>query len=98
MNLDLQPAPETKGGGENALELKDALDDFLGAFESFKDANDERLGEIERKLSADVVTEEKVSRISDALDSQKRLIDRLVLKGRRPELGGERRIEAIFPG
>ena len=87
MNLDLQPAPETKGAGENALELKDALDDFLGAFESFKDANDERLGEIERKLSADVVTEEKVNRISDALDSQKRMLDRLVLKGRRPELG-----------
>ena len=43
--------------------------------------------EIERKLSADVVTEEKVARISDALDGQKRMLDRLVLKGRRPELG-----------
>ena len=52
------------------------------------EANDERLGEIERKLSADVVTEEKVARISDALDGQKRVLDRLVLKGRRPELGG----------
>jgi HK97 family phage major capsid protein len=43
--------------------------------------------EVERKLAADVVIEEKVARISDALDSQKRLVDRLVLKGRRPDLG-----------
>jgi HK97 family phage major capsid protein len=87
MNLELQPAPEMKGAGTDTLELKDAFDDFLAAFESFKQANDERLGEVERRLSADVVTEEKVSRIADALDSQKRMLDRLVLKGRRPDLG-----------
>lgn len=87
-----KPAPETKAA-EN-LDLKDAFDDFLGAFGAFRETNDERLAEIERKLSADVVTEEKVARISDALDGQKRMLDRLVLKGRRPELGGERRLEA----
>jgi HK97 family phage major capsid protein len=87
MDMEFAAAPERKGAAENAFELKDAFEDFLVAFEGFKEANDERLGEIERKLSADVVTEEKVNRISDALDSQKRLIDRLVLKGRRPELG-----------
>ncbi len=87
MDLELQPAPETKGAGENAFELKDAFDDFMSAFEGFRAANDERLEGIERKLSADVVTEEKVNRISDALDSQKRLIDRLTLKNRRPEFG-----------
>jgi hypothetical protein len=32
MNMELQPAPETKGAGENALELKDAFDDFMSAF------------------------------------------------------------------
>jgi HK97 family phage major capsid protein len=78
-------APETKGAESG--EVRDAFDDFLSAFEAFKDANDDRLGEIERKLSADVVTEEKVARIGQALESQKRLIDRLVLKGHRPELG-----------
>jgi len=87
MDVGFGPAPEKKGAGENAFELKEAFDDFLSAFEGFKAANDERLGEIERKLSADVVTEEKIARISDALDSQKRLIDRLTLKGGRPELG-----------
>jgi HK97 family phage major capsid protein len=89
--MELQPAPETKGAGENALELKDAFDDFMSAFGAFRDANDERLGEIERKLGADVVTEEKVTRISQALDSQKKVLDRLVLKGGRPELGSSSR-------
>ena len=42
---------------------------------------------MERKLSADVVTEDKVARISQALDRQKKVLDGLVLKGRRPELG-----------
>jgi HK97 family phage major capsid protein len=85
MNLELNPAPETKAA-EN-VDLKDAFDDFMSAFEAFKEGNDGKIDEIERKLSADVVTEEKVARIGQALDSQKRLIDRLVLKGRRPELG-----------
>lgn len=82
-------APELKAAGEgaSALELKDAFDDFRVGFEAFREANDERVDELERRLSADVVTEEKVERINAALDSQKRLIDRLVLKGSRPELG-----------
>ena len=79
----LHPRPKAAGDPD----LKDAFDDFLGAFGAFREANDERLAEIERKLSADVVTEEKVERINAALDSQKRLLDRLVLKGSRPELG-----------
>ena len=62
---------ETKSGPA-AHEVRDALDDFLGAFEEFKEANDERLGQIERKLTADVVTDEKVDRINRALDTQKK--------------------------
>ena len=84
---------ETKAAGDP--DLKDAFDDFLGAFEAFREANDERLDEIERKLSADVVTEEKVARINDALDGQKRMLDRLVLKGSRPELGSPGRARAL---
>jgi len=99
MNMELEPAPEIKGAEGNTLELKDAFEDLLTSFEAFRDANDDRLADIERKLSADVVTEEKVNRISDALDGQKRLIDRLVLKGRRPDIGpstgtGQVRLEA----
>jgi HK97 family phage major capsid protein len=72
----------------NSREIKEAFGDFLHAFESFKEANDERLGQLEKR-SADVVTEEKVERINKALDAQKRTIDELMLAAARPALGGE---------
>jgi HK97 family phage major capsid protein len=56
--------------------------DVMGAFEAFKEANDERLEQIEKRMSADVVTLEKVDRINKAMDE-------LILKSRRPALGGE---------
>ena len=59
----------------------DPMGDFLNAFEAFKDANDERLEQIEKRMSADVVTVEKVERINKALDD-------LALKMKRPHLGG----------
>ena len=43
-------------------------DDVLGAFEAFKEANDERLAQIEKRQSADVLTSEKVERINKAID------------------------------
>jgi predicted phage gp36 major capsid-like protein len=61
-----------------------AQDDVLIAFEAFKDANDERLAQIEKRMSADVVTAEKVDRIS-------RAIDELTLKARRPLLAARPR-------
>ena len=80
-------APEVKSVG--AHEVRDAMDEFLSAFDDFKQANDERLDEIEKKLSADVVTEEKVDRINRALDRQKKTVDELALTLARPEIGGE---------
>lgn len=77
---------ETKAA--ETREIKEAFTDFLRAFESFKEANDERLTQIERR-SADVVTEEKVDRINRALDEQKRALDELTLQAARPSLGGE---------
>jgi HK97 family phage major capsid protein len=71
-------------------EIRDAFDDFLRAFESFKGANDERLAALERR-SADVVTDEKVDRINKALDDQKRALDALTLDAARPSLGGGER-------
>tara|TARA_R110000824_G_scaffold366730_2_gene555682 strand:- start:214251 stop:215597 length:1347 start_codon:yes stop_codon:yes gene_type:complete len=72
-----------------AHEVRDALDDFLGAFEDFKQANDERLDQIERKMSADVVTDDKVERINRALDRQKKTVDELTLAFQRPDMSGE---------
>ncbi len=68
-------------------EIRDAFDDFLRAFESFRGANDERLAALERR-SADVVADEKVDRISKALDEHKRALDALTLDAARPSLGG----------
>jgi HK97 family phage major capsid protein len=52
------------------------------AFEAFKDANDERLAQIEKRMAADVVTTEKVERINRALDE-------LTLRMKRPALSGD---------
>jgi HK97 family phage major capsid protein len=61
-------------------------DDVMSAFEAFKEANDERLAQIEKRMSADVVTSDKVDRIN-------RAVDELMLKSRRPVLSAERVVE-----
>jgi HK97 family phage major capsid protein len=71
----------------DGADLADAFGDFMTTFEAFKEANDEKLAEIERRLGADVVTTDKVERISRALDQQKRALDDLSLKRVRPQLG-----------
>ena len=48
-------------------EVKAATEAALSAFEAYKAANDERLAEIEKKGSADALTEEKVARIDNRL-------------------------------
>jgi HK97 family phage major capsid protein len=78
---------ETKDAA-NTREIKEAFADFLSAFDAFKQANDARLEEIEKR-GADVVTDEKVDRINRALDEQKHAIDELMLAAARPTLGGE---------
>jgi HK97 family phage major capsid protein len=84
---------ETKDGASHR-EIKDAFGEFLGAFEAFKDANDARLAEIEKR-GGDVVSEEKVDRINRALDTQQKLIDDLIIAGQRPAIGGESKSHAI---
>ena len=68
--------------------LDTAFDDFMRAFEAFKETNDERLSQLERRTSADVVTTDKVDRLNRALDETKRVVDDLALKSARPHLGG----------
>ena len=79
---------ETTGAPETKADLARAFDDFMGAFEAFRDTNDRRLSELERKSGADVVTTDKLSRVEAALDTQQRRMDELVLKGRRPTIAG----------
>ncbi|MCF3934462.1 phage major capsid protein [Acuticoccus sp. M5D2P5] len=76
-------APETKA------DLGRAFTDFMGAFEVFRETNDQRLAELEAKSSTDVLTDDKLARVEAALDANQRRMDELVLKSSRPSLGGE---------
>ncbi len=74
--MDTTPL-ETKGvGGETAR----AFEDFMEAFETFKEDNNARIAEIEQRGAADVVREEKIARIEATLDALSR-------KAQRPQLG-----------
>src|SRR3546814_13642347 len=57
-----------------------AFGEFMEAFETFKDVNDRRLGEIEEKLTSDVVTRDRMDRIGRAMDEQKTLLDQMLVK------------------
>ncbi|MBU1312981.1 MAG: phage major capsid protein [Alphaproteobacteria bacterium] len=84
ISREVKAAPEVKAVPETVTA---AFEDFMEAFEAFKDVNDRRLGEIEQKLTADVVTRDKMDRVNRAMDEQKKLLDQLVLKKARPPLG-----------
>jgi predicted phage gp36 major capsid-like protein len=75
---------ETKSTGN---EVANAFEDFMRAFESYKETNDERLAQVEQRIGTDVVTTEKMDRISRSMDEQKRKLDQLMVKGSRPVLG-----------
>ncbi len=76
---------ETKAGGGN---VGAAFEDFMRAFEAFKETNDDRLYQLERRSAADPLVEEKLARIDRALDEHRRIVDDLALKSARPAIGG----------
>jgi HK97 family phage major capsid protein len=82
----MSQALETKSASGD---VSAAFEDFARAFEAFKDTNDERLGQIETRLSTDALTEEKLTRIDQALDDAKRRLDRMSLDRSRPRLSGD---------
>lgn len=69
-------------------EINNAFDQFMNAFDEFKQTNDGRLNELEHKMSSDVLTEEKLNRINQALDENQQQMDALLLKSNRPVLNG----------
>ena len=79
---------ETKAlnGPSETREMKEAYGELMHTFESFKQGNDERLKQIEKR-SVDPLTEEKVDRLNRAVEEQKRTLDEMVLAGQRPALG-----------
>ncbi|MGR4865208.1 phage major capsid protein [Caulobacter sp. LARHSG274] len=72
-------------------EARAALHEVLAAFEGFKAANDQRLAALETKR-ADVLLEEKVARIDDAVSQAQARLDRVLADARRPTIGGEGRL------
>jgi HK97 family phage major capsid protein len=69
-------------------EARTMLHEVMAAFESFKAANDQRLSAIETKR-ADVLLEEKVNRIDEAVSRAQDRLDRALSDARRPSLGGD---------
>jgi HK97 family phage major capsid protein len=78
---------ETKAASGSGDDVANAFDEFMRAFEAFKATNEERIGQIEKRLSADVLTIEKLDRINNAIDEHKAMVDELALKSARPQLG-----------
>ena len=72
--MSYTPELETKMGPSD---LKTAQADFASTFAAFKNANDQRLAEIEKKASADILLDDKVARLNAALDSQSKQIENL---------------------
>jgi len=60
-------------------ELKKAVSPIMTAFEEFKATNDNRLKELEKKGAADVLTEEKLTRIESTLSGYEGLNQKLTL-------------------
>ncbi len=67
--------------------IREAQSNLMGTFAAFKEANDERLGAIERKVAGDILLEEKVDRIDRALSQAQSSLDRLALMNARPQIG-----------
>lgn len=71
-----------------ALDGMENFDEFSRLFNEYKATNDYRLGVLEKGTGVDVLTNEKLQRLDEALDMQKRAMDRLELKQARPALDG----------
>jgi HK97 family phage major capsid protein len=87
-DMDIDTQLETKAGVPG-----DALvthGEMMRAFEQLKESNDERLASLKR--GGDVLLEEKVARINDAVDAHQRRFEELALKSARPPLGTAREV------
>ena len=82
-----------KAQPQEAQEVRQALDELMRAFEAFKHANNERLTQIDKRISSDVVTEEKLQRLDSTISRQQKALDDFALAQSRPELGGANTLE-----
>lgn len=80
---------ETKAGAGS--DIGSLFAEFSTAFEEFKATNDQRLGELEKRGSADGLLEGKLDRLNSVLDGQKAAMDRALVERARPLLEGKAR-------
>ncbi len=77
---------ENKAALAAAPDSEATLGELMSAFEEFKRTNDGRLKELEKRGQADPLTEDKLTRLNQALDGAKAAMDRLALERARPAL------------
>lgn len=78
---------ETKAGAGS--DIASLFAEFSSAFEEFKRTNDQRLGEIEKRGTADGLLEGKLERLNAVLDGHKAAMDRASAERSRPVLEGK---------
>lgn len=83
MQMNTKVAPQIKAVTDT---VAGAFEDFMEAFEAFRETNDRRLDEMDRKMAGDVVTRDKLERIDKAMDSAQKRLDEMLLKQARPSL------------
>jgi HK97 family phage major capsid protein len=90
MEVDMQDKLETKAGIPQEAIVTHG--EMMRAFDAFREANDARLAGIERH-NADILLEEKLTRIDRVIDGHTRRLDEIFLNSARPAIGyeGQRR-------
>lgn len=68
----------------NTLEINEKLEKLENTWEHFKQVNNERLLQLEKKSSIDPLTEIKLEKLNDAIEEQKSKIDELEIAMSRP--------------
>ena len=87
MDIDTHDDLETKAGIPPEAVVTHG--EMMRAFEAFKETNDRRLAETDPH-GDDVLLEEKLARIDNAIDAHARRLDDLTLRNARPAIGAER--------
>jgi len=83
---DMTMRLENKASTAAAHDSEALLGELMTAFEEFKRTNDGRLAELEKRGTADALTEDKLARLNQALDGAKAAMDRVALDRARPPL------------
>lgn len=68
----------------NLSEINEKIDQIGNAWEHFKQVNDERLRQIEKKGSADGMVMEELNKINNSIDEQKSKLEKLEISMSRP--------------